>query len=46
MRASGERRMWDEWLAFGLGVAWPAPPRLGTTPVWRGFAVVGEGVAL
>ncbi len=38
MRASGERRMWDEWLAFGETMLWPAPPRLGTAPVWRGFA--------
>ena len=32
------RRMWDEWLAFGETIVWPAPPRLGTAPVWRGFA--------
>jgi len=38
MRASGERRMWDEWLAFGETMRWPAPPRIATPPVWRGFA--------
>ena len=38
MRASGERRMWDEWLAFGETMRWPTPPRLATPPVWRGFA--------
>ena len=27
--ATAARRMWDEWLAFGETMAWPAPPRLG-----------------
>src|SRR5660397_138329 len=38
MWASGELRMWDEWLAFGETMRWPAPPRIATPPVWRGFA--------
>ncbi|NYI42631.1 hypothetical protein BKA03_002750 [Demequina lutea] len=44
MRASGERRMWDEWLAFGETIEWPAPPRLGTAPVWRSCPVVRESL--
>jgi len=42
MRASGERRMWDEWLAFGETMRWPAPPQLATPPVWRGSTAQGS----
>ena len=46
MRASGERRMWDEWLAFGETMRWPAPPRLATPPVWRGSTAQGSDLML
>jgi len=36
--ASGERRTGAELPAFGEMMRWPAPPRLATPQMWRGFA--------
>lgn len=42
MRASRDRRVWDEWLRFGATLHWPAAPPLRTAPVGRGSTVKGS----
>lgn len=42
MQAVPTRQWWEQWLEVGSRVAWPRPPRLGTTPVRRGALEPGS----
>jgi DNA polymerase-3 subunit epsilon len=44
MHAWPTRDVWEPWLAMGVSVRWPSPPRLGTTPVTRGALAPGSAL--